>query len=152
MAFFDKIGDFAKSVGDKTNGMIEITKLNSKINGENTKINELYSRAGAICFEKYTGGTPFDPDLVELFEAIKASQAVIAETQAEIAAIKEATGSGVTCKACGVSNPEGTKFCRECGAKLEPPAPKDGVFCPSCGSANPTGTRFCSNCGTKLGE
>ena len=151
MAFFDKIGDFAKSVGDKTNGMIEITKLNSKINGENAKIEELYHKAGALCFEKYKNGATFDADLVELFEAVKASEAVIAATQTEIAAIREATGSGVTCKACGVSNPEGTKFCRECGAKLEQPAPK-GNFCPSCGSANPAGTRFCSNCGNKLGE
>ena len=34
MEFFNRIGDFAKNVGDRTNDMLEIGKLNSRIHGE----------------------------------------------------------------------------------------------------------------------
>ncbi len=53
-----------------------------------------------------------------------------------------------TCPSCGHGNPAGVKFCQECGAKLESePAP---LTCPGCGKENEPGTRFCGGCGTKL--
>ena len=38
MAFFDKLGELTKSVGDKTNDMIETNKLNGKIKAEKAAI------------------------------------------------------------------------------------------------------------------
>ncbi len=51
-----------------------------------------------------------------------------------------------TCPECGEENPEGTKFCQQCGTKL-------GVknLCPSCGHGNPNGIKYCQECGAKLG-
>ncbi len=47
------------------------------------------------------------------------------------------------CGNCGFDNPEGTKFCEECGAKLV-------RACPSCGyEVRPT-AKFCGECGTPL--
>jgi len=40
---------------------------------------------------------------------------------------------------------ESSKFCGECGAKLE-------RLCPNCGSANPLTNKFCSQCGQRLSE
>ena len=34
MAFFDKLSEMAKNIGDKTNDAIETTKLNSKSTGK----------------------------------------------------------------------------------------------------------------------
>ena len=48
------------------------------------------------------------------------------------------------CPACSTSNPEGNRFCGQCGALLEV------VPCPSCAAANPTGQAFCGQCGTGL--
>ncbi len=48
------------------------------------------------------------------------------------------------CLSCGFSNPQGTKFCGECGAPLR-------NRCPSCGSENPPRFKFCGECGTSLG-
>lgn len=53
-----------------------------------------------------------------------------------------------TCPACGAENPAGVKFCQECGAKLSAPAAP--AVCPACGAQNPPGTRFCGGCGTRL--
>ncbi len=47
------------------------------------------------------------------------------------------------CTACGFENPDGTKFCGDCGRPL-------GRACPSCGSENPLRFRFCGGCGERL--
>jgi len=47
------------------------------------------------------------------------------------------------CPKCQFENPEGAKFCVECGSKLEMP-------CPACGFANLPGFKFCAECGKKL--
>src|SRR5215831_18902096 len=47
------------------------------------------------------------------------------------------------CGSCSFENPEGKKFCEECGAKLV-------HICPSCGvEVRPT-AKFCGECGTTL--
>jgi class 3 adenylate cyclase len=47
------------------------------------------------------------------------------------------------CPACHHNNPEGAKFCGECGTKLE-------RLCPSCGTGNPPANKFCHHCGQPL--
>jgi class 3 adenylate cyclase/tetratricopeptide (TPR) repeat protein len=47
------------------------------------------------------------------------------------------------CSQCGFENPEGLKFCGECGTAV-----RGG--CPSCGFENPTGFKFCGECGTPI--
>ena len=47
------------------------------------------------------------------------------------------------CPKCQFENPEGMKFCGDCGAKLE-------KTCPKCNSSNPPGFKFCGECGHNL--
>ena len=47
------------------------------------------------------------------------------------------------CPRCEADNPEGLKFCSECGTPLTAP-------CPTCGFANPPQFKFCGDCGTPL--
>ena len=47
------------------------------------------------------------------------------------------------CPKCQFENPEGIKFCGECGAKLE-------KICPSCNFSNPPQFKFCGECGQNL--
>ena len=51
----------------------------------------------------------------------------------------------MNCASCGNHNPEGVKFCGECGAAL-----RADVTCPSCGSSNPPSVKFCHECGAAL--
>ena len=47
------------------------------------------------------------------------------------------------CLKCQYDNPNGTKFCVECGSKLE-------LLCPKCGFSNSPSYKFCGDCGHDL--
>jgi predicted ATPase/class 3 adenylate cyclase len=47
------------------------------------------------------------------------------------------------CASCGSDNPEGTKFCGECGVPIQ-------TRCSQCGFANLPSTKFCRECGSLL--
>ncbi|MDA8139251.1 MAG: zinc ribbon domain-containing protein, partial [Desulfobacteraceae bacterium] len=47
------------------------------------------------------------------------------------------------CRKCRFQNPEGAKYCSECGARLE-------LACPHCRKANPAESKFCNECGRNL--
>ena len=47
------------------------------------------------------------------------------------------------CPGCGRNNPDGKRFCGECGAPLP-------VRCAACGAENPGGAKFCGDCGAAL--
>ena len=49
------------------------------------------------------------------------------------------------CPSCDFENPDGMKFCGQCGASLSD-------LCPSCGTENPPGFKFCGSCGAALNE
>lgn len=167
MAFLDKLGDFAKNIGDKTSDAIETGKLNSKINSEKAAAGEELRKIGEHYYNLYLADGQAATEVLEFCQAAKAHDDAAAEAQAEIDRIKAenevekgaeavpAAGqapAGVTCGACGLSNAPGTKFCQNCGSKLEIPAPGPaGAVCPGCGAANTPGTRFCGSCGGKLG-
>ena len=47
------------------------------------------------------------------------------------------------CPQCGHDNPDGVKFCGECGTRIE-------GLCPGCGTSNPSANKFCHQCGQAL--
>src|SRR3954469_8678927 len=49
----------------------------------------------------------------------------------------------MVCANCQSSNPDGAKFCMNCGSAL-------ATACPKCGTALPAGAKFCFNCGQNL--
>ena len=52
-------------------------------------------------------------------------------------------GTSMQCPKCQFENPEGLKFCVECGNKLE-------AICPKCGFSNSPSFKFCGECGHNL--
>lgn len=161
MAFFDKLSEMAKNVGDKTGDMIEVSKLNSEISDAEKRIVEKKKEIGEYCWGQYIANIQLDPEVAKLCAAIKEDEALIAKTHAEIQSIKADKAAApvvveaglLRCQSCGASNPEGTSFCQSCGTKLEAPAPVAPVevtTCPACGCQNPVGTQFCQGCGKDM--
>lgn len=52
----------------------------------------------------------------------------------------------IYCPDCGTANRGGSKYCNECGCRLEPPPHK----CPACDALNPAGSEACAACGAGL--
>lgn len=55
------------------------------------------------------------------------------------------SNASVKCPKCGHENPQGAKFCLECGEPMAVIA-----RCPNCGKELVPGAKFCLECGTKL--
>ncbi len=53
----------------------------------------------------------------------------------------------VACPKCGRQNPQGSRFCNNCGAPL---IETSEIRCSKCGFLNIPGAKFCSNCGNPL--
>jgi membrane protease subunit (stomatin/prohibitin family) len=51
----------------------------------------------------------------------------------------------VACPKCNAQNPQGTKFCSNCGEKFA-----QGAKCAKCNSDVAPGAKFCANCGTPM--
>ena len=170
MSFFNKFNDLVKNITDQTSDAIESSKLAGKVTAEKNLAAEELKKIGQFYYEKFAESGEAAPEVLEFCQTAKAHYDAAEEAQAEIDRIKAeneaaaaakvaeaeaakavAQPQGITCS-CGAVNPEGTKFCRECGSKLEPAVPPAaaGLICPSCGKENPEGTKFCSECGSKL--
>ena len=129
----------------------QFLKTQSEVSDLQKQENDLYIEIGKAAVAQY-GLESFGEaaDRMKLIKAnLSAAQAKLQEAQSakeqKEKAEKEAL-AGRTCPGCGHENPEGIKFCQECGGKL-------GVAkttCPACGAENPTGTRFCGGCGARL--
>lgn len=91
-------------------------------------------------------------------EAEKAAAEAAAMAAAEVPAAESVEAvpaaeapDGITCPSCGAVNSTGTKFCGECGTKLEIPEPPAQKVCPGCGTVIEPGLKFCGECGTRVG-
>ena len=73
MAFFDKLGEITKSVGDKTNDMIETNKLNGKIKAEKAAIEAVKAELGALYWAKFEAGAQLDEDAAAMCGKIRTS-------------------------------------------------------------------------------
>ena len=124
----------------------QLFKLQAEVTDLKKKENDLYARLGRAAEAQY-GLDGFG----ELADQLRLVQSELAENQQKLnvakaeAEAREQAAQSRTCPQCGWENPEGTKFCQECGTQMSQPS-----FCPNCGQQNPSGTRFCGGCGTKL--
>lgn len=170
MAFFEKLSDMAKNIGDKTGDAIETTKLNSKIKAENEAADEELKKIGAFYYEQFKQSGEAAPELLELFQTAKSHYDAAAVAQAEIDRIKaeneeiraaaenapvpaaKTAPEEIDCPGCGAANIPGTKFCCACGIRLESPAPAkpEQKICPGCGTIVAPGVKFCPECGNRM--
>lgn len=127
----------------------QLMRMQSEVSDLKKQEETLYTEIGKKAVQQY--GLDSFGEMADKMKLIR-SNLVAAESK-----LKEAQGvaqekdraekqarAGRTCTACGHENPEGTRFCQECGGKL------GGAKCPSCGADNGPGVKFCNECGTRL--
>jgi len=112
----------------------------------------LYTEIGKLAFEQQPDAFPAQANKIRLIRTnlAEAEARLNSLTQAKQAAEQaaQAAADRFHCPNCGEQNPEGVKFCRECGSKLD----AGKAVCMGCGQENPPGTRFCGGCGARLSD
>jgi hypothetical protein len=136
-------GDLAEGLGAKLLG------TQKEISGLKKREETLFAEVGRQAFSANPAGYAqgdglrlIQSDIRDAEEKLNTLQREAEEAQR---AKKEAE-SATRCPSCGNQNPEGTKFCRGCGAKLGA-SPK--AFCTACGTELLAGARFCGSCGAQ---
>lgn len=107
---------------------------------------QLYADIGKKAFESILE----NPAYSDILEELQSVQRRLKQIQNQLKAAQEEKenlekkAEALLCPECGTENPEGVKFCKECGCKM------GDIFCGKCGTKNPPQTKFCSECGNKL--
>lgn len=103
MAFFDKLQEVAKTigdktsetmkvVGDKTSDAVEITKQKAKISSEKSAIADVKKQIGELVWNKYSEGENVPADVAKLCETIQEHVDVIEKAETDIEKLKNKTG------------------------------------------------------------
>jgi ribosomal protein L40E len=145
----DLFGGLAKSVIPKDTPEGKLLNAQSELKDLQKQEDEILLEIGRQAYESNPSAWAQDGKLQLIRQNMSIAQATLdkAKSDQESAeAEKKALDSARTCSNCGHVNPEGTKFCQECGTKIGAP---EKTFCTSCGAELAPGTRFCGSCGAK---
>ncbi|MEL7608072.1 MAG: zinc ribbon domain-containing protein [Bacillota bacterium] len=155
---FDNLGGVLGGLAKGFSGLmpqddpeVRLMTLQGEISDLQNQENSIYAQIGKLALERGSGQFP------ELENKLRLVQENLADTQVKLKAAqqekdakeqsKRAEEEKSTCPNCGTRNPEGVKFCQDCGSKL---GVSNKLFCTNCGAEQPAGTRFCGECGNKL--
>ncbi len=130
MDFLNRLGGFAKNMGSKTNDLLEIGRLNSRIHAEEDAIDQHKFDLGDYMWDKFQTGVAMDERSTVICLAIRERQQKIQTMREEIDAIKHDKEAGQTPRSD--QGADAAQLCPVCGGEIEP------------------GCKFCGDCGTQL--
>lgn len=105
MAFFDKLSDLAKTASEKTTNAIESTKLHGKISAEEHNIAAITAKIGNYYLTKLDEGEELDEKVMNMYQGILDSRAVIEATKADLETLNNPKETGEE-PGCAVSSEE----------------------------------------------
>ena len=158
---FGNLGNLGDTLGGLVSGLaksgfapkddpaVKMINANSELSDLKKQEAEILVEIGRAAFQQNPQAWP-QADKLGLVRTNMAQAEVVLEQlkkeQETAEQEKEAADAVGRCPSCGHSNPEGVKFCQECGSKL------GASFCQNCGAQLTGGTRFCGECGTRQGD
>lgn len=129
---------------------VKLMLAQSEVSDLQKQETELYAQIGKQALVEGRVGFPVLENSLRLVqENLSAAQAKLQSAQADKAktdCARKAEEEARLCPDCNHMNPEGVKFCQECGTKL------GAQRCAGCGASLSPGTRFCGECGQKQEE
>ncbi len=94
MAFFDDLkaglSEVAKTVGEKSEQLVSISKLHLKKQNLSNELKATYLEIGKMIYEENKAGTEFSDTIVQLCQKVDMGLDAIAEVEAQIEAAKSA--------------------------------------------------------------
>jgi hypothetical protein len=146
------LSSLAKNFVPKDTPEGKLLAAQSELSDLQNQESEILLEIGKQAYGRDPSSWPQDAKLKLIRENIAAAQATLGEAkqvQEQAEAAKAAEDAKGRCPSCGHKNPDGVKFCQECGTKLGEAAK---TFCTSCGMELAAGTRFCGGCGARQGD
>jgi len=124
MGFKDKLENLGQKAGstfakvqDSTKTFAEKTKIKSKINAENDKIEKIYNSIGKKYFEMFKDNP--SEEFANFISEINDANELIKTYNIQLAAFDDT----IYCTNCGSQIAKDSEYCSKCGAKQEIPAP-----------------------------
>ena len=145
-------GGIAKAVVPQDTPEGKLLKAQSDLSDLQKQESEILLEIGNQAYSQNPDAWPQDAKLKLIKQNIALSQALLDEAkqaQEQASAAKDAEDAKGRCPECSHKNPDGVKFCQECGTSLAAAGPK---HCTSCGIELAAGARFCGGCGARQGE
>ncbi|MBE5040407.1 zinc ribbon domain-containing protein [Ructibacterium gallinarum] len=118
MDFMDQVKqtavNVAQTVAQKSNELVEISKIKYEVYDLNNDIKKLYLEIGKLVYEELRESTALTEDIQIKCEIIEAKKARIAALKTKENQMKK----GITCPVCGRECGEEQNYCPHCGADL----------------------------------
>ena len=121
---FDKLKEHAnkakdsgagdKTVIEKTNNIVNQTKLKFSISETKSKIKDIYTEIGKSVYETYKSTGEVIDDMEEKFAKIDAMTEEVNELKEQLYQLKE----NVKCPKCGAYNHSDDVYCSKCGERI----------------------------------
>ena len=143
------LGGIAKNVVPKDTPEGKLLNAQSELADLQKQESDLLLEIGRQAYTQNPSAWPQDTKLKLIQQNIAAAQGTLNEAkqaQAQAEEAKAAEDAKGRCPGCSYKNPEGVKFCQECGSPLAAAGPK---HCTSCGAELAPGIRFCGECGAQ---
>lgn len=134
----------------------EINQVNAQIKAENGKISGYQYTLGVMLLKKLDEGMVFDDEIMQQYEAVKASRTAIENANAELARIQQLIADEEAARQAEKERKQAEAAtlraarAAELAAKANSFFGKGGKKCPSCGNAVTADMAFCNKCGAKL--
>ncbi len=116
--------DTAEVVTKKTEDVVEIQKLRSKIYNGKKNVEVDYKKLGIIIYQRYLNGESMDEELINLCISVHDMLEEVEKYKDELA---EKKGLNI-CDSCDTTNPKDAVFCMKCGSKLPVKVVKEEKF------------------------
>jgi formate dehydrogenase maturation protein FdhE len=151
---FDGLGDLGGLLGGIAKSVIPKDTPEGKLLNAQSELADLQKQEAALlleigraAYEQNPSAWPQDSKLKLVQQNMAAAQASFSdakEAQEQAEAAKAEAEAQSRCPSCGTQNPEGVKFCQDCGSPLGAAGMR---HCSACGAQLAPGTRFCGACG-----
>lgn len=153
MAFFDKLGEMAKTVSEKASDSLETNKLISEINLTKGNIQVYQRELGEFFWAKFAVGEQLDEEAMLICDKIVVAQDKIRELEAQMEQIKAESEA----RKAEREAEKAERKAAEKAAEAEQAAEKAGIekepvpVCAECGAVLTAGQKFCGSCGKPVG-